>query len=385
MYVAMFAQSIPGLDVSMNLMLPQNTVICASGGGDESVELQKILAADALVPKTLMAAMNVFALVAVKCDCYEGCRQRLEMEKRLGVEESQFMSMISTAHGWGLSWEYLDGCSSYLRGHAVSLWKEWVLLVKLKHELNDVASEKVAVMAVDHAGSSVADTLSTGIASLLEQENMSAQGVSSSSAQGSTLEKFMELFVLATPGGIEGVMRKPGSVGLSVLLQGGGIQNDVEHVQEAISNLGWGEDHDYVYKDFRDLGVMLGCVDSDKGERKEQEGAYVEFDQAKAKRQQEAKELCNFLDCIEEASKQQDAEEVSCILDLVRQEEYAEIHSFVQWHKADVFKHDPLEAQANLKVEEAKWVRDNYCRYVRKFYIKKFVEDGIVLHRFEGT
>ena len=84
MYVAMFAQSIPGLDVSMNLMLPQNTVICASGGGDESVELQKILAADALVPKTLMAAMNVFALVAVKCDCYEGCRQRLEMEKRLG-------------------------------------------------------------------------------------------------------------------------------------------------------------------------------------------------------------------------------------------------------------------------------------------------------------
>ena len=124
MYVAIFAQSIPGLDVSMNLMLPQNTVICASGGGDESVELQKILAADALVPKTLMAAMNVFALVAVKCDCYEGCRQRLEMEKRLGVEESQFMSMISTAHGWGLSWEYLDGCSSYLRGHAVSLWKD---------------------------------------------------------------------------------------------------------------------------------------------------------------------------------------------------------------------------------------------------------------------
>merc|ERR1712113_1060391 len=92
----------------------------------------------------------------------------------------------------------------------------------------------------------------------------------SSSAQGSTLQKFMELFVSATPGGTEGVMRKPGSAGLSVLLQTGGIQNEVEHIQQALSILGWGEDHDYTYKDFRELGVTLGCVESDQGNAKKQ-------------------------------------------------------------------------------------------------------------------
>ena len=101
-------------------------------------------------------------------------------------------------------------------------------------------------------------------------ENSSVQSMRSNWAQGSTLQQFMELFVSATPGGMEGVMRKPGSAGLSVLLQTGGIQTDMEHIQRALSILGWGEDHDYTYKDFRELGVTLGCVESDQGNTKKQ-------------------------------------------------------------------------------------------------------------------
>ena len=202
-----------------------------------------------------------------------------------------------------------------------------------------------------------------------EEAEVDTEGVSSSTAHGLPIEEFMQLFISATPGGIEGVLRRPGSAGLSVLLASGGIRNDVKHVQQVISDLGWDESHDYEYEDFRDLGVMLGVVEANK---------------EKAKQQEEAQELNSFLDCIEEASKSQDAEEISWVLDFVRQVEYVEIQSFVEKYEADYFQDYPPQADVSLKVAKAQWVRDSYCSLVLKYYVKKFVEEGIVSHRFEG-
>ena len=41
-----------------------------------------------------------------------------------------------------------------------------------------------------------------------------------------------------------------------------GFEKDVKDIKEAIRKLGWNEQHDYVYKDFCDLGNMLGCFES---------------------------------------------------------------------------------------------------------------------------
>ena len=82
------------------------------------------------------------------------------------------------------------------------------------------------------------------VTSAENETGRSTHGVSSSSVQGSGLEKIRKLFITKAYGGINGVLWQPGSVGLSVLLQSGGVQNELEEIQEAIRILGWREnDH----------------------------------------------------------------------------------------------------------------------------------------------
>ena len=74
---------------------------------------------------------------------------------------------------------------------------------------------------------------------------------------------------------------------------------------------------------------------------------------------------------------QAEAEDLSAF---VRQIEHAEITSFIDNHRKDYFEFFHHRRPSSFKVCEAKWIRENYCALLRKFYLRKFPDHGTCAH-----
>ena len=99
-----------------------------------SVELQQILAAEIIVPHAVKHAFNMFALVASQCDTLAETQAYLDLQNRINIEECEFMrKIVELVDSWDLTWEYISSYESFFRDHWQSLWREWILLIELKH------------------------------------------------------------------------------------------------------------------------------------------------------------------------------------------------------------------------------------------------------------
>ena len=88
-----------------------------------------------------------------------------------------------------------------------------------------------------------------------------AEAMSSSAAQARDAADLVACFSTATAGSDDAVLQKPGSAGAFVLLASCGFEKDVGEIKQCLVEKGWTEELDYVYADFYDLCVMLGCVE----------------------------------------------------------------------------------------------------------------------------
>ena len=97
--------------------------------------LQEILLADATLPQTLMHALNTFAAIAVKCDTRDKSQVHIDMQQRVAIEECEFMTNIVTLVSEStMTWENIMQYETVFRAHAQILWREWILLIKLKYD-----------------------------------------------------------------------------------------------------------------------------------------------------------------------------------------------------------------------------------------------------------
>ena len=88
-----------------------------------------------------------------------------------------------------------------------------------------------------------------------------AEAMSSSAAQARDAAGLFACFSTATAGRDDAVLQKPGSAGVFVLLASCGFEKDVGEIKQCLVEKGWNEERDYVYADFYDLFVMMGCVE----------------------------------------------------------------------------------------------------------------------------
>ena len=140
----------PGYVAQAKKTLGQSSQLLSeeSLSSEVSVQLQQILAADIKVPHALNHAFNMFALVSSHCDTLAETQAYLIMQNRIDIEESDFMKQIvELVECWKLPWEYLCSYENHFcRDHLSMLWREWIMLIKLKHtqvnELHVVRANK---------------------------------------------------------------------------------------------------------------------------------------------------------------------------------------------------------------------------------------------------
>ena len=130
-------QMFPGYVTQAKKTLSQSSQLLSeeSLSSEGNLQLQQILAADIKVPQALNHAFCLFALVSSHCDTFAETQAYLTIQKRIAIEQSDFMKQIvQLVEHWNLDWEYL--CSHenhFCRPHLSMLWREWIMLIKLKH------------------------------------------------------------------------------------------------------------------------------------------------------------------------------------------------------------------------------------------------------------
>ena len=166
-------------------------------------ELKQLLVADCKVPQRLMHVMNLFAVVASRCNSLVTTNAYLEKQMSTEIEKDDFMSkIVALVAQEGLTWEYICGCDTLFKDYAKMLWEEWILLIKLKSsKIGDAeatfrhASRSGVVPDLQHAG-----TLLRATRTSLEAASIQQNVVSNSTAQSSAMQSLMDegLFAAST-------------------------------------------------------------------------------------------------------------------------------------------------------------------------------------------
>ena len=204
-----------------------------------------------------------------------------------------------------------------------------------------------------------------------------------SSDESSSFANLLDAFTKATENAEDGILQCPGSAGLAAIFVSAGFEKDIDKIKESINSLGWDEERDYDLDDWQILCTQVGCdkdpvhVSNHMDTPNDDDNKLADAIQSRFQRQDFPALLPN------ECSQAEDQLTADSMLEFVRKVEYAEIQTFIEKHKSAFFKDHPFVAEANFKILEAHWVRDNYYPLVRKYFLQKFVDDGQIAHRFE--
>ena len=194
----------------------------------------------------------------------------------------------------------------------------------------------------------------------------------------------IDAFTKATDYAENGILQSPGSAGLAAIITSAGFEKDIDKIKEGINTLGWDEEHNYDLDDWQELCIQLGCdKDSDfvsgyMDTTNDDDNKLADAIQERLAKQK----FPALLPC--ECAQAEDQLIAEWALEFVRKIEYVEIQTFIEEHKSAFFKDHPDPNEISFRKSEAQWIRDNYYVLVKRFYLRKFLDSGVIAHRFEG-